>query len=85
MNEDKITEMNDRMTTTETYIENYVQPLAGSVERLVTFMDQLELRMSKLEQAIQELKEQASENDSDFATIFRKLSELAPASEVVKG
>jgi uncharacterized coiled-coil protein SlyX len=85
MNEDKITEMNDRMTITETYIENYVQPLAGSVERLVTFMDQLELRMSKLEQAIQELKEQASENDSDFATIFRKLSELAPASEVVKG
>ena len=85
MNEDKITEMNDRMTTTETYIENYVQPLAGSVERLVTFMDQLELRMSKLEQAIQELKEQASENDSDFATIFRKLGELAPASEVVKG
>ena len=85
MNEDKITEMNDRMTITETYIENYVQPLAGSVERLVTFMDQLELRMSKLEQSIQELKEQSSENDSDFATIFRKLSELSASMEIVKG
>jgi uncharacterized coiled-coil protein SlyX len=85
MTEDKLIEMNDRVTAAESYIENYVQPLAESVEKLVGFMDQLEARMAKVEQSIQELKEQSSENDSDFATIFRKMSELSASMEIVKG
>jgi prefoldin subunit 5 len=85
MTEDKLIEMNDRVTAAESYIENYVQPLAESVEKLVSFMDQLEVRITKIEQSIQELKEQSSENDSDFATIFRKMSELSASMEIVKG
>jgi prefoldin subunit 5 len=85
MTEDKLIEMNNRVTAAESYIENYVQPLAESVEKLVSFMDQLEVRITKIEQSIQELKEQSSENDSDFATIFRKMSELSASMEIVKG
>lgn len=78
-------ELIERIASVQSYVENYVQPLAESVQKLVSFMDQLESRMSKMEQTIQELKEAASENDADFAQVFKKLSELALSTEIVKG
>ena len=77
-------EMSARIDKLEEYIENYVQPLAESVQMLVTRMHEQEARIGTVEKQMLDLKELTSENDKDFISVFKTIVELKDEMEVIK-
>lgn len=74
----------DRVTKLEQYIENYVQPLAESVQMLVSNMEKQEQRLQSLENRLDEIKKLTEENDSDFVGVFKKLVEFSDSVDLMK-
>ncbi len=64
----------------EVYIENYVQPLAASVEKLVTQMESFEERLSFLSNRVNELRHQELEDGLDITQLYKQLAELKAAT-----
>lgn len=59
------------------YMDNYVQPLAGSVEKLVSNMETMQLRLNEMEEKLKYVMGRISEQDRDMADVFRIMSTLA--------
>lgn len=56
------------------YIDNYVKPMAESVEKLVTTIEKLNMAVARHEEQIKYLNGRISEQDADMAQVFRMLS-----------
>lgn len=58
------------------YVENYVKPMAESVEKLVTTIEKLEMALARHEEQIKYISGRISEQDADMAHVFRLMSTL---------
>lgn len=56
------------------YVENYVKPMAESVEKLVTTIEKLNMAVARHEEQIKYLNGRISEQDADMAQVFRMLA-----------
>lgn len=56
------------------YIDNYVKPMAESMEKLVTTIEKLNMAVARHEEQIKYLNGRISEQDADMAQVFRMLA-----------
>lgn len=66
--------MNQDLEGLREYVENYVKPMAESVEKLVTTIEKLEMTVARHEEQIKYLNGRISEQDADMAQVFRMLA-----------
>lgn len=66
--------LNQDLEGLRSYIDNYVKPMAESVEKLVTTIEKLNMAVARHEEQIKYLNGRISEQDADMAQVFRMLS-----------
>lgn len=66
--------MNQDLEGLRDYIDNYVKPMAESMEKLVTTIEKLNMAVARHEEQIKYLNGRISEQDADMAQVFRMLA-----------
>ena len=75
-----IKELWEKVEEMETFLSHYLTPLTEKLEDLASQVGDQENRIRILEQTVQHLKEGMSENDKDFASVFKQLATMAQKS-----
>ena len=75
-----IKELWEKVEGMETFLGHYLTPLTEKLEDLASQVGDQENRIRILEQQVQNLKEGMSENDKDFASVFKQLATMAKVS-----
>lgn len=75
-----IKELWEKVEEMETFLSHYLTPLTEKLEDLASQVGDHENRIRILEQQVQNLKEGMSENDKDFAAVFKQLATMAQKS-----
>jgi hypothetical protein len=66
----------DRLAQLESYIENYVQPLAESMQKVVSKMEVMDSDLKFLAKRVGELRDNNNENEVDMLGLMRAVSAL---------
>lgn len=64
----------------EAYIENYVQPLAESVEKIVSRMEVIESQLDFLSNRVNELRNQSLQDGMDISECMKRITDITPAA-----
>jgi len=77
--EGRLDSIESRLDAINSFMDNYLGPLAHKVESLSEHSEEYAKDITSLSQGLQIAKEMLSENDRDFADIYKKLALMAQA------
>jgi len=77
--QERVESIENRIDQLNNFVENYLGPLTKKLEKLAESSEDHERDLKVIVQDIQIAKEMLSENDRDFADIYKKLATMAQA------
>lgn len=75
--QERIESIENRIDQLNHFVEQYLGPLTAKLEKLAESSEDHERNLKVIAQDIQIAKEMLSENDRDFADIYKKLATMA--------